>query len=387
MGSVVTRVDVRGQMLTWARQRAGLGLADLTRKFPKLSDWESGNASPTLKQLEAFANATHTPVGFFFLQEPPDMELPLPDFRTRGSHAVSTPSPDLLDTIFQAEQRQEWYADYTRASGGEPCLFVGSATRDTRVEDAALDIRSALAFEVVQRGSTWDDAFRILSENAEEIGILIMVSGIVGSNTRRKLNVEEFQGFALSDPYAPVVFINGNDTKAAKIFTLVHEIAHLWRGQSALDVADPGPTPAPAEEVERWCNEVAAEMLVPLTSLRSSYRAGGTVGAELDRLARKFKVSTLVILRRLRSAGYFDQNSYWDAYRAELDRVMAMRPPERGDGGNFYNTQPVRVSRRFARAVIANTLEGHTLYRDAFQMLGFRKLSAFNEMAHKLGVS
>ncbi len=124
MGTVVTRVDVPGAMLRWARERSGLATADLARRFPKLSDWEHGNSSPTLRQLEQFASATHTPVGFLFLPEPPQIALPLPDFRTRGNRQVRQPSPDLLDSIFQAEQRQEWYREYARSGGNEP-VFRG----------------------------------------------------------------------------------------------------------------------------------------------------------------------------------------------------------------------------------------------------------------------
>jgi Zn-dependent peptidase ImmA (M78 family) len=385
MRNVVTWVDVQGEMLRWARERSGLRLADLARRFPKLADWESGSASPTLKQLEAFATATHTPIGFLFLPDPPAIQLPLPDFRTRGNLAVRDASPDLLDTIFQAQQREEWYEEYARTAGIEPRSFVGSMTPANPPGEAADLIRDALDFGVRQRGSTWDAAFRILTDSAERLGVLVMVSGVVGSNTHRKLNVEEFQGFALSNPYAPVVFVNGNDTRAAKIFTLTHELAHLWLGQSALDDADPA-AQAP-QEAERWCSQVAAIVLVPMLDLQARFQHGSDLTAQLDQLASDFKVSTLVVLHRLREAGYFGQAEFWEAYNAELARVRSFLAAEvRGGGGNFYNTQPARVSKRFARAVITTTLEGQTLYRDAFQMLGFRKVSAFNELARKLEV-
>jgi Zn-dependent peptidase ImmA (M78 family) len=131
---------------------------------------------------------------------------------------------------------------------------------------------------------------------------------------------------------------------------------------------------------------VAAEFLVPLDDLRQQFDQALDLTSELDRLAARFRVSTLVVLRRVRDAGYVDASSYPAVYRAELARVLGLIS-ERGSGGNFYNTLPVRVSKRFARALIANTLEGQTLYRDAFQMLGFRKLSTFHELSEKLGVA
>jgi Zn-dependent peptidase ImmA (M78 family)/transcriptional regulator with XRE-family HTH domain len=383
---VVVRVEVPAALLAWARARSRIPRADLSRRFPKLADWESGTASPTLKQLEDFANTTHTPVGYFFLPEPPDIPLPLPDFRTRREETVRQPSPDLLDTIFLSEQRQEWYRDYARINNDGPVEFVGSITTATGVGAAAAGMREVLGFEVGERGATWSESFRRLADQAEDLGILVMVNGVVGSNTHRHLDPGEFLGFALVDEYAPAVFVNGASTKAAQIFTLTHELVHIWLGQSALDDADAGDLgPARDNEFERWCDEVAAEILVPLDALTQQYQRAAELTGELDRLARSFKVSTLVILRRIRDAGYLDSEQYWGAYQAELARVRALTG-EAGSGGNFYNTQPVRTSKRFARAIITSTLEGQTLYGDAFQLLGFKKVSTFNELAQRLGI-
>ncbi len=265
------------------------------------------------------------------LPAPPMIQMPLPDFRTRGNLAVRGPSPDLLDTIFQAQQRQEWYEEYARTAGIEPRSFVGSITPATQVEEAADLIRNALDFGVGQRGSTWEAAFRILADNAERLGVLVMVSGVVGSNTHRKLNVEEFQGFALASPYAPVVFVNGNDTRAAKIFTLSHELAHLWLGQSALDDADPATQSV--QDAERWCSQVSAVVLVPARDLQGRFRGGLDLTSQLDELASVFKVSTLVVLRRLREVGCLSQAQFQEAYGAELERVLSFVPADARGGG------------------------------------------------------
>jgi Zn-dependent peptidase ImmA (M78 family)/transcriptional regulator with XRE-family HTH domain len=381
---MVVRVDVRQEMLEWARARARLDVGDLADRFPKLIEWETGEARPTLKQLERFAQATHTPVGYLLLDQPPDEPVPIPDFRTMANTPVGRPSADLLDTIYQSQQRQEWYRDYTQSAGDEPLSFIGSLAASSDVVAAAGIIRNALDFDVDARGSSWSAALTRLIEQAESIGILVMVNGIVGSNTHRKLDPEEFRGFALVDELAPVVFINGADTKAAQIFTLAHELAHLWLGETALSNAQLEATPS--NPIERWCNRVAAELLVPLADLRQQFEPTADLTSELDRLAARFRVSTLVVLRRVRDAEFIDANSYPAVYRAELRRVLDLIG-DRGSGGNFYNTLPIRVSKLFARAIIANTLEGKTLYRDAFQMLGFRKLSTFRELSEKLGVT
>ena len=377
------RAAVRPRLLVWARERAGLEVDDLIHKFRKLTEWESGERTPTLKQLEDFARATHTPIGFLFLPEPPEEQVPIPDYRTMGDAGVSRPSPDLLDTIFACQQRQEWYRDFAQVTREDPVTFVGSLTMSVPVVEAAEQIRGTLRFGPSERGHTWSEALRTLVNHAEELGVLVMVSGIVGANTHRKLDPDEFRGFALVDRLAPLVFVNGADTKAAQIFTLTHELVHLFLGETALDDADLGATPT--NPVERWCNQVAAEVLVPLGSLRHALSPDVAVADQLESLARTFKVSTLLALRRVHDAGRLSWDEYRTAYQEELTRVMAILGERSGAGGNFFNTQPARVSKRFARAVIVSALEGQTLHRDALQMLGLKKLSTFEELASRLG--
>jgi len=381
---VVVRVEVEPRLLRWAQERSRLDHADLVRRFPKLEAWEQREAKPTLKQLDSFAQATRTPVGFLFLPEPPQETVPIPDYRTIADRGVGQPSADLLDTIFQCQQRQEWYHDYARVNGEPPVALVGSLTATTSPTQAAATMRSALQFEPSARGSSWSDALRILAERAEDLGVLVMTNGVVGSNTHRKLDPEEFRGFALVDDLAPLVFINGADTKAAQIFTLAHELAHLWLGESAL--SDSTIESAPAGEVEQWCNRAAAELLVPLADIANDFDDAAPITEELERLARRFRVSTLVVLRRVHDAGHLTTEVYRGAYRDELRRVLDLMSERGSSGGNFYATLPVRTSRRFARALVTSTLEGQTLHRDAFRMLGFKKFSTFEELAGKLGV-
>lgn len=331
----MTRVAVDPALLRWARERAGYGVENLSGRFPRLARWEAGEVRPTLKQLEAFARKTHVPLGYLFLPEPPEEEVPIPDLRTVGSEYLGHPSPELLDTIYLCQRRQAWYREWARSVGEEPLPFVGSAALNSPVERTAAEIREALGFdlEAQRQVPTWTDALRQFIAQAEDLGVLVMVSGVVGGNNHRPLNPDEFRGFALADDLAPLVFINGKDTKAAQMFTLAHELAHLWLGESALTDASPASTPT--RRIEVWCNAVAAELLVPLGVLRSVLREELDSDAVADRraLARRFKVST-----------------------------------------------------RFARALIVSTLEGQTLYRDAFQMLGVRKHATFRDLGDQLGL-
>lgn len=378
-------VTIQPHMFRWACERSRIDLEVLMHRFPKLELWTQGTAKPTLKQLECFAKATHTPIGYLFLPKPPIEQVPIPDFRTADTQQLHRPSPDLLDTVYICQQRQEWYRDFARSSGNASIPFVGSADVSSDVVATAENIRHTLGFDIEERRQmpTWADALRRFIELADTRGVLVMVSGIVGSNTHRKLDPQEFRGFAMADNLAPLVFINGSDTKAAQMFTLAHELAHIWLDQSA--VSDTQAVQAPDHVVEQWCNRVAAEMLVPLAAIYHDYRPDIPLREEMTRLARRFKVSTLVILRRIHDAGGISRDQLWQTYREELEHLRSIAPA--GSGGNFYLTQAVRVSKRFARALVVSTLEGQTLHRDAFRLLGFSKLATFHELGHSLGVA
>jgi Zn-dependent peptidase ImmA (M78 family) len=380
----MTRVQVNPDLLRWALNRAQLDPLAVARRFPKLEAWEDRTVQPTLRQLEDFARAMHVPIGYLFLHEPPVETVPIPDFRTRNNAVVRQPSPDLLETIYLCQQRQEWFHDFARSAGEEPLRFVGSLTVESDVTAAAASIRDRLRFDVERRRAlpTWSEALREFVAMADEAGILVMSSGIVGSNTHRKLDPEEFRGFAMTDPLAPVVFINGADSRSAQMFTLAHELAHIWAGQSA--VSDAQARSVPSHRVERWCNQVAAELLVPLELVRRELGLAIDLEGQMNRLARRFKVSTLVVLRRIYDAGGLTREAFWRAYDAEVERLRALPA---GAGGNFYLSVPARVSRRFARALVGSTLEGQTLYRDALRMLGFSKMKTFDELGRQLGVA
>ena len=224
---MILRVDVKPELLRWARERAGIEPDVLVKRFPKYREWESGQKQPTLKQLEKLAKVTRAPIGSFFLSQPLEERVPIPDLRIVGDRPIGCSSVDLLDTVYLCQQRQDWYRDFALIEGQNPLPFAGSATPASAVESTAESMRSALGFNLDERHAlpTWTEALRRLIEQADALGVLVMTSGIVGNNTRRKLDPEEFRGFALADDLAPLIFINGRDSKAAQMFTIAHELA------------------------------------------------------------------------------------------------------------------------------------------------------------------
>lgn len=380
------RVQVEPALLRWAVERAGWSDEVISRRAPRFEAWVDGSVRPTLKQLQDFADATHTPIGSLFLPSPPEESIPIPDMRTIGNRSVSRPSVDLLDTIYSCQSRQDWYREYAHTHGYPDRNFVSSARLSDEPIPVAANIRRLLKFEIRDRGSfpTWKDALRGLIDRIEAAGVLVMVNGIVGADTHRKLDPKEFRGFALADRIAPLIFVNGADTKAAQIFTMVHELAHIFLGESAL--SDAALAKQTDNDAELWCNRVAAEVLVPIADLRREFRDEPTV-PELTRLARRYRVSTLVVLKRIYDGGFLQWDDYRQLYAGELSRVMALLKAGEASGGDFYNTHPLRLSRQFARAVITDTLEGGTQFRDAYQLLGTKKHQTFQNLVERIGAA
>lgn len=384
---MTVHIDIAPSLLTWAVERAGWDEETAQRRFTQLAEWRVGSRRPTVKQLERFAQATHAPFGQLFLPASPEEPLPVPDLRTLRDATIARPSADLLDTIDLCQLRQDWYRDFALDEGQDPVPYVGRATLREEPAAVAQRIREVLALDPVTGPIAADvrTAFRFLSERIEASGTLVMVSGVVGADTHRVLRPEEFRGFTLTDDLAPVIFVNGADSKAAQVFTLLHEFAHVWLGGSALSDAALGTETSPPEE--RWCNAVAAEVLMPRAAVAFEFR--GNLSAEgLDTLAQRFSVSTLVVLRRLTDLGHLSRDRYRELYEDEELRVLLLFEEarrSRPSGGSFYPVQARRLSTTFARAVITSAREGGTSYRDAYKLLGTKKHSTFEKLAEQVG--
>ncbi len=378
----MTRVGVSGAVLRWALERSSKDMSKFREKFPKLQEWLEEQSQPTLRQLEALAKATSTPLGYLFLARPPQENLPIPLFRTLGDAHPHRPSPDLLETVQTMERRQAWVREYLVDEGQPALQFVRSAKLIDEPERIAGEMRRVLGLEEAWAAklATWSDALRELQKKMEAAWILVVVNGIVGNNTHRKLDPEEFRGFVLVDEYAPLVFVNGADAKAAQMFTLAHELAHLWFGSSAaFDLRELQPA---NDDTERASNRIAAEFLVPEHELRQFWPAASAASDRFQELARFFKVSELVAARRALDLALVSQPEFRDFYRSYLqdERRKASRA---SSGGDFYANQNYRIGRRFAETVVRAAREGKLLYRDAYQLTGLYG-STFDRYAESL---
>ncbi|WP_419841554.1 ImmA/IrrE family metallo-endopeptidase [Candidatus Poriferisodalis sp.] len=386
---VSVRVKVQPALLEWAQARSGVDDEKMRRLFPRFDEWKSRTRQPTIRQLQKFAATTYTPFGFLLLAEPPTETLPIADFRTRAkSAAASRTSANLLDTLYACQARQEWFRDNQLLYNESPVEMVRSATTTTSHVDAASLLRGALGWDSEFRKniSSQEEALKELRERAEHIGVLVMISGTVGSNTRRKLNPSEFSGFALIDECAPLVFVNGADAKSAQMFTLAHELAHLLLGETGLSDTS-NQTVAEANQ-ERWCNAVAAELLVPMADFRQRFDSRRGVRSQLESLARHYRVSTQTVLVRCREAGLIGQDECMRELEIERARTAnhATQRDSSARGGNFYAMKSIQVGKRFARDVISSTFEGRTTYTEAYRLLDVKNANVIERFGQHLGI-
>ncbi len=315
-------------------------------------------------EIEALSSETRTPFGFLYLSRPPEEGLPVPDYRTRDGDSVDLASPELMEVIGDMLRRQAWMRDELADSGAAPVTFVASHTPTDTPRAVARTIREALDLGDGWASPTagWREAFDKLRDRAEAAGILVTFSGVVGNDAGRALDPDEFQGFALFDPHAPLVFVNGADSEAAQMFTLAHELAHLALGRSGVSGFEQFQTGHPGNE--RLCDRAAGELLLPETEFRAYWRRIATQDNPLDSVAQRFRVSPVVSARRALDLGYLSGDRFRACYRK--CRLSAKAAPAATDGAAFWNAQRWRIGRRFAETVVRAVREERLLYRDAY---------------------
>ena len=377
---------VNAEIIRWARERASLGIDAFARKVntkpEKILSWESGEARPTFKQAEKLAHVARVPFGYLFLPKPPEERLPIPDLRTRPDAPPPHLDADFMDLVQDVLFKFDWYRDFLLERGIEPLPFVGGFKKSAAVKQVAADMAKRLGIsEKVRRESrNWEDYFRTLCDRAEEVGVWVMRSGVVASNSQRRLSVDIFRGFAIADSIAPLVFINGRDAKAAQIFTLAHELAHIWLGESG--ISDPIAARSALRGTEAKCNQIAAEFLVPEAEFRQAWHPDVSLVENTDQLASMFRVSRFVIALRALGLELINEDDFEAFHRQEQRRWAKQR--EEAGGGDYYRTAPVRMGAHFTKAVVNSAMSGEVLLRDAGTLLN-AKPKTIQEMYRRMG--
>ena len=364
------RAVVTPGVVQWALERADVSTADLATALAtseaSVGEWLDGSKQPTFRQARAIATRLHVPFGFLFLLEPPPENLPIPDFRTVDGASVGSISVDLRDVLLITMRKQDWLSEYLRQSGAEPVEVVGRARTGAIATEIADDIRQALDIpEGPDRSTRPDEFLRDLVRRVESLGVRVQKNGVVGNNTHRPLHVAEFRGFALSDEYAPFIFINSVDAQQAQTFTLIHELAHIWRGDTGIS----GGVDQGSSSVERLCNQVASAVLVPPQEFLRAWQPDLAPRDAIQAASRYFRVSRYAIAIRAFQNSLISQETLTillDEYRQELAKPRAS---SEGGGGDFYRTLVSRNGRSFTGGVIEAMNRQQVLIRDAAALL------------------
>jgi Zn-dependent peptidase ImmA (M78 family) len=361
-----SEVEINANIITWAIARAGYELHEFIAKVPNAEKWIEGKKKPTLKQLEDFSNKVHLPFGYLFLKEPLKENLPIPFFRTNNPQATSV-SINVYDTILIMHQRQDWLKNYLKDNDFKPQPYVGKYSNENDIFKIVADIRTTLglAENWASQYETWKDALDNLTYRIEDKGIIIVFNGIVENNTSRPIKVDECRGFVLVDEMAPLMFINNADGKAAQMFTIVHELAHVWTGHSAgFDFRKLQPANDP---IELLCDKIAAEFLVPVNSFNEIWLER----QDIKYAARYFKVSEIVIARRALDTGKITKAQFFDFYEDYSNREF-IKKENQSSGGDFYATTKKRLSMTFAGHINNAVKSGQLLYRDAYKLTSLK---------------
>jgi Zn-dependent peptidase ImmA (M78 family) len=363
-----TGVNIKPGIITWAIQRAGYELQDFAAKFPSVKDWLEDRKRPTVKQLEKFSHRVHLPFGYLFLAEPPIERLPIPFFRTnQRGRATQNVSVNVYDTIMLMQQRQGWLREYLKDNGYESLAFVGKYSNNQTVAEIVADIRRVLGLQ-----NEWASSFQKLetavdhlTHKIEDAGIIVVFNGVVENNTSRPIKVDECRGFVLVDEIVPFMFVNNADGKGAQLFTIVHELAHIWTGHSAgFDFRQLLPANDPTEIL---CDKVAAEFLVPEVSFRRIWNER----PDIAYVAKHFKVSQIVIARRALDLGKISKTSFFNFYNNYINQLQYKKESQ-ASGGDFYATTKKRLSLAFAARINQAVKSDQLLYRDAYKLTSLK---------------
>lgn len=352
-------------MLEWAANNIGLRLDQVVSKISEAERTQkkllAGEFS--VNQAENFADITKVPFGTLFLDKPPDtLYKPIiPDLRQKQNHE---PLSDFFYEVLEdIQKKQEWYVEYL-AENGFGCLgFVGKykGKENIDAEIVANDIRNTLDLPIQLKTKTNKENYlKLLIERCEQVGILIFRNSMVKNATRKQLDTNEFRGFVLINEYAPAIFLNMQDMPSAIIFTLAHELAHIWLGESAVDDLDIyGNNP-----IEVLCNKIAAAVLVSKTEF---LKAWGDFEGNFSIIADHFHVSKLMIARLALTFEIISKARYQSLHNNEYEAFKKM--PKKDGAPKFINMVPGRNSPTLTKVIINQALSGNMLLREAGKLL------------------
>lgn len=378
-------VNIQPAIISWAlsqtnEEKLGAKLVE------NIKHWLDGTKSPTFNQIEDFSKKSHIPLGYFFLKTPPVEKIRLLEYRTIDSIELTDPSRNLIDTIHDMEAVQEWMVNYRKEWNYDTISVVGSLKGITDVSVIVDTIRKDLGLNVewYKECGNSSEAFNKVRGLLEECGIVVMMNGIVGKNTHRALDVKEFRAFAMVNEWAPLIFINGVDSAGGRLFSLFHEIVHLWIGENDL-YNDRRYSASGIKPVEVICNAAAGELMVPKAIFLEKWNnnTNDDTHGKIKKLAKMFRCSSSVIARRALDNKKIDTDVYNQVIADAIDDYIQAKQ-EKGSGGDYYRTARSKLDGVFVRALCESVNSGRTSFTEAYRLTNTTS-KTFYEVSRGLG--
>ncbi|MEQ9290376.1 MAG: ImmA/IrrE family metallo-endopeptidase [Cyclobacteriaceae bacterium] len=345
------------KVLKWARESAKMSLEEAASKVNKsaeqLSAWEEGEEFPTIKQAEKLAKSYKRPFALFFLPEIPNDFQPLQDFRKSDSEDLTTGS---IFIIREIQQKQNWLSEVLEESGEPKLPFIGKFSLSNSPLEVAEDIIKTLGISRDLNGQC--SSVKHWVDQIESNGIFVSRTSFIHS--RLLLDKDELQGFAIADSYAPFVFVNSQDWDAPQLFTLIHELAHLWIAETGIsnDVEMDSKNSNP---VERFCNEVAANVLMPLELMKSFDHRVFNNSKSVFRTAKALGVSSFALIVRALNLSIISLDHYQilkSRIQSDFEEFLTkeeekkQKAKQREGGPNPYLLRVNKNSRLFTQYVL-----------------------------------
>jgi Zn-dependent peptidase ImmA (M78 family) len=404
---MIPRLPINPEILAWARSEAKLSAEGAAAKAKihelkakggeealtsdkRLELWEKGIQTPTFTQLEQLAKAYRRPIITFFLRQPPKKETKLADFRTiKNAKEITESTADFSALLRQIEADQTSLKDILADTRNESLTFVGSARNLDNAVQIAGFIKKGLKFSTDKQKQAPDSniVFNAIRNNAEELGVFVVVQGNLGSH-HTNLKPEVFRGLALSDKIAPFIVINPNDAPAARVFTIIHELCHIWRGETGISNLN-GLNIEHQNELqnELLCDAVAGEFLAPgdalLSDLLKIQSSRLITDQNIVDLSKKYNVSRLVIARRLYDLKQIDKEFYWnffDRCKAEWEELQKIKIDKKQKARVSYKYQiHNKLGERFIKTVLTASQQGKISELDAAHLLNV-KINNFSKI-------
>lgn len=300
------------------------------------------------KRLEKIANEMDIPIPFLFLDSLPQQEETIPDFRSKQPSI----GKKLKKHIRQNKKRQEWFSDYLQRNGFEPFAYP------KHKQDTQEIAKTIIQLTQYQKGIQ----LPTLKENLGKHNILVCQSG----------SLHEVRGYAINDPYAPLIFICSDDpTTEGKIFTLMHEMAHILLEKEGVsgDCLD--------IEIEYQCNEIAGEVLMPTSDFLQKWERGKTYQYNIQKLRVDFGVSALAVATKAWLKELITSQEYYQ-YKSEIQTQFKSQTTNRG--GNYYTNLASRISPLFAKVIATSVINGQETYREATKLIGAKTFNNIDKL-------